>query len=123
MKAIAFFVVFLSLLIFAVPAFAVSVNIFSFPSLITDEPFTLTASISGATSGTNYLKVDIYKDGLSSYFGETFNGTDWYGGSGFSSYFPVTVINTATFGAVLQARTGSPSNTQYDGTGTYKMRI
>ncbi len=124
MKAIAAVVAFLVyFLFFNTAAFAVTITIPSFPSTITDDLFTLTASISGATAGTNYLRVDIFKDGTTNYFGETFNSTDWYGGSTYSQYLPITIVGSATWSGTLQGRVGSPTSTQYDGTGTYKIRL
>lgn len=102
--------------------FAVGVTISNLPSPITQDPFTLTASISGATNGTNYLRVDIYKDGTMNYFGETFNGTDWYGSSSYQSYLPITIVGNSWNGQV-QGRIASPSTSQYDGTGTYRIRV
>ena len=104
-------------------AFAVTTIITNFPSAIADDSFTITASISGATTGTNYLKIDLFEDQTTNYFGETFNGTDWYGGSTFSQYLSISVQNSATWSGTLQGRIGGPSSSQYDGTGTYKMRL
>ena len=67
-------------LFFASKAYAVTISITDIPSTITDAPFVLTASISGASAGTNYLRVEIFKDGTNNYFGETYNGSDWYSG-------------------------------------------
>jgi len=111
--------------LFFVPArvFAVSVGIINAPASITDDAFTLTASISGAATGTNYLKVDIYKEGTSNYFGETFNGSDWYSGSDGKQYFPITVKTGSIWNGSIQARSGSFSSNDYDGSGTYKIRL
>lgn len=105
------------------PSFAVTVTITNYPSTITDDVFTLTASVSGATTGTNYLKIDIAKEGTTDYFGETFNGTDWYGGSTYSQYFPISIQSGTSWIGQVQGRTGSPTISQYDGTGTYKIRL
>lgn len=125
MKAIIALVVFLLIFIFAVnSAFAVSVNITSFPSTIGADSFTLTVSILGASSGTNYIRVDFYKEGTPNYFGETFNVGDWYSGSDGKQYFPITIVDSkSTASASLQARVGSPNSTDYTGQGTYKMRV
>ena len=60
MKAIIAFIAVLFFLQFAKNALAVSVTISDYPSTITEDAFTITASISGATAGTNYLKIDIF---------------------------------------------------------------
>jgi len=110
-------------LFFPSDASAVSVIITDHPLTISDDPFVITASISGASSGTNYLRIDIFKDQASpNYFGETFNNNDWYGGSIFSQYFPVTIQNGSWVGNI-QGRVGSPISSQYDGTGNYKIRL
>lgn len=110
-------------LFFAAHAYAVSINIINPPTTITSDPFTLTASISGATTATNYLRVDIYKEGASNYFGETYNGSDWYGGSTYSQYFPISIQSGVIWNGNVQGRVGSPSLSDYDGTGTYKVRV
>ncbi|HSX40958.1 MAG TPA: hypothetical protein VLF68_05105 [Candidatus Saccharimonadales bacterium] len=117
------FVFFLSLFVFSRKTYAVSVAITSYPSSITSDLFTITASISGAATGTNYLRVDVYKDGTTNYFGETFNGSDWYSGSDGKQYFPISVTSNVSWSGNVQARVGNPSSTYYDGTGTYKMRL
>lgn len=103
--------------------FAVTVSITDFPSTITDQPFTLVASISGASAGTNYLKIDIYKDGTSNYFGETFNGSDWYNGSIYSQYFSINLQSGIPWSGSVQGRIGSPNSTEFDRTGSYKLRL
>jgi hypothetical protein len=104
-------------------ASAVSVSIINFPDTITDQPFTITASISGATAGTNYLRIDIFKDQATNYFGETFNGSDWYGGSTYAQYLPITIQSGVLWNGAVQGRIGSPTGTEYDGTGNYKIRL
>ena len=123
MKAIIALVAFLFFLYFTKPAFAVSVTISDYPSTITEDAFTITASISGATAGTNYLKIDIFEDGTTNYFGETFNNSDWYGGSTYSQYLPITIQTGVTWSGNIQGRIGSPTTTQYDGNGIYKIRL
>jgi|SRR5581483_3988113 len=102
---------------------AVTVSVTNYPNTITDDTFTLTASISGATAGTNYLRVDIYKDQTTSYFGETYNGADWYGGSTYTQYLPITIQTGVSWIGNIQGRVGSPTTSQYDGTGVYRIRL
>lgn len=102
---------------------AVTVTINSSPSTITQDEFTISASVSGATTGTNYLKIDIFKDGTTNYFGETFNNSDWYSGSTYTQYLPITIQSGVTWGGSIQGRIGSPTVTQYDGAGAYKIRL
>ena len=126
MRAVVGFIVVLSFLFF--PFFvksvsAVSVTISVYPSTITGDSFTVTASISGAVTGTNYLRLDFFKDGSDNYFGETYNNTDWYGGSVYSQYFPIFITAGIPWNDDIQGRIGSPSSAQYDGSGTYKIRL
>jgi hypothetical protein len=114
---------FCAFLLAAFPVLAVSVSIVNFPSVITADPFTITASISGAASGTNYIRVDLYKYGTQNYFGETYNGSDWYGGSNGKEYFSLDVQTGKFWSGDVLARTGDVRNSDYDGQGAYKMRI
>jgi hypothetical protein len=110
-------------IIFVSPIFAVSVTITNFPSVITVDPFTVTASISGAATGTNYLRIDVYKDGMQSYLGETYNGSDWCSSSNGKDYFPINVQSGKFWSGDVQARIGDIIGTSYDGQGSYKMRL
>mgnify|MGYP001619319900 CR=1 FL=1 len=108
---------------FVKSVFAVSVSIIDPPSTITSDTFTLTASISGASTGTNYLRVDVYKEGTTNYFGETYNGSDWYSGSNGEQYLSLSAQSGVIWNGTIQGRIGSPNTTDYDGTGSYRMRL
>lgn len=115
----------LILLFFGVsPVFAVTVTTSNIPSTITDESFTFNVSVSGASGGTNYLRVDLYKEttGTPNYFGETYNSTSWYGGSTGTQYFPILIVSGQTWNGSIQGRLGNPSTTEYPGLGSYKLR-
>jgi len=99
-------------------AFAVSITINNYPSQISTDPFDVEVYISGYT-GKNYLRIDLYKEGTTNYFGETFNGTNWYGDSDGTQYFPIEGINSTRF----QGKIGNPSLTKYSGPGNFKLRI
>lgn len=116
--------VLISLFSFFVPqkVFAVSIEISNSPSTISDSMFEVSVNVSGANDGTNYLRVDLYKEGASNYFGETYNGSDWYSGSDGLKYFPITIIDS-TASAVLKAQVGNPTSTKYPGPGEYKLKI
>lgn len=118
-----FIITIICLFIFTPIACAVTVNILNAPSTITSDPLILTASISGAATGTNYLRVDVYKEGTSNYFGETFNSADWYSGSDGKQYLPISVQSGIFWNGTIQTRIGNPSTTDYDGTGNYRIRI
>lgn len=124
MRAKLFFA-FLVLIFFAVTksALAVSVTISSSPSTINQDPFTIVASVSGASTGTNYLRIDIFKDGSDNYFGQTYNGSNWYSGSTYTEYLPITIQSGIPWSGNIQGQVGAPSLTEYDGSGTYKIRL
>lgn len=102
---------------------AVAVTISNVPSQVTADPFEITVTVTGATAGINYLRVDLYKDGTTNYFGETFNSSDWYGGSDGKSYLPITIETSKAWTGTVKARAGVPSVTEYDNQGTYKIRV
>lgn len=109
--------------IFSSSCIAVTVTLSDVPSTITTEQFTLTASVSGAQAGTNYLKIDLFKDGSQNYFGETNTPQGWYGGSDYAQTFPITIVANTFWSGQIQGKLGTPSMTQYDGLGTYKLRV
>lgn len=102
--------------------YAVTISVGDYPLSISSNIFSLTATVSGATNATNYLRVDLYKDGTTNYFGETYNGSDWYGGSDGKSYFPIQIQNSSG-SAILQAQLGNPNISDYPGQGSYKLKI
>ncbi|CAN5317745.1 hypothetical protein BH10PAT1_BH10PAT1_3960 [soil metagenome] len=99
---------------------AVVIN--SFPSNISNDAFDINVTIKGAKSGINYLRAEFYKDGTNNYFGETFNGKDWYSGNEGQNYYSVEVksANTET---IVKARIGNPNLDNYPGAGIYKLKI
>lgn len=121
-KLIFFLFIFLFISFFPKKVFAVTLDISNYPSVINSDPFSVDVFVSGASDGKNYLRIDLYKDGTTKYFGETFNGVDWYFGSTGISYFAIDIIDS-TASATLQGRFGSPSLTEYLGPGNYKLRI
>ena len=101
---------------------AVTVTVNNSPPSVSSEIFSVGVSISGAIDATNYLRVDLYKEGTNNYFGETYNGLDWYSGSEGKNYFPVQIQNSSA-SAILQAQMGNPTVNYYPCPGTYKLRI
>lgn len=104
-------------------AVAVSVNIDELPETVSAEPFMVGVTVDGANEGTNYLRVDLYQDGTKNYFGETFNGLDWYGGSDGKQYWPVVIGVDHKISTTVQARVGTPSEKYFVGDGLYKLRV
>lgn len=106
------------------PAYAVvTITTSNIPSTITDESFTINVSVSGASAGTNYLRIDLYKENTTNYFGETYNNTSWYGGSTGTQYFPITIVSGQTWSGTVQGKVGTPTSTEYLGSGAYKLKI
>jgi hypothetical protein len=65
----------------------------------------------------------LYKEGTQSYFGETYNGSDWYSDSSGKEYLAVSIQSGKAWSGEVMARVGDPSVSDYDGQGAYKMRI
>lgn len=105
------FFIFFLLFIFPQKIFAVTIEISNYPAVIGTDPFNVNVYVSGPSDGKNYLRIDIYKESTTNYFGETYNGADWYSGSSGTSYFAVDIINS-TASATLQGRVGNPSLTE-----------
>lgn len=123
-RLFAILILFLSFIIyFPQNVLAVTITINDFPATIDSQnSYQVNASVSGALNATNYLRVDLFKEGSTNYFGETYNGSDWYGGSEGKNYFPVQIQNSSA-SATLSFQLGNPSTTQYTGPGIYKLKI
>lgn len=102
--------------------YAVTTTITQPPAFISSTSFTLSLSITGAKVGKNYLRVDIFKQGTSEYFGETFNGQEWYGSDDGTKYAPIDITSADTQLATISARlsTFAPSWTSHD---SYMLRV
>lgn len=122
MKAIIFIIAFVVFILFKSAAYAVSINIVNYPASISTDSFSITFSVTGASDGQNYFRADLFKDGTSNYFGETYNSLSWYSGSDGKQYFPVSIINSSA-SATIQARLGTPGANDYLGSGAYKLKI
>ena len=115
--------VFLSIFLnIANPVYAVSVTISNTPSSITDQPFSLNVSISGAQTGTNYLRANLFPTGTTSYFGYTYNGSAYINSSDFSQYLPVTIDSSGNWNGSIQAKLDS-SLSYFTGSGSYSLKV
>ncbi len=104
--------------------YGVTVTVDQSPSTIVADPFPITITVLGASAGQNYLRVDLYKEGSTNYFGETFNGAEWYKGSEGAKYFPITILDSSTpVTSTLQSRLGQPSMSEFGGEGEYLLRV
>lgn len=122
MKIIGFIFV-LFFLLLPSEVLAVTVNIHDYPTVISSDSFNLGFTVTGASEGQNYLRVDMFKDGTTNYFGETFNGNDWYEGSEGKSYFPISIDSSKIATASVQTRIGSPNSSEFPGPGLYKLKL
>lgn len=103
---------------------AVDFTISNYPSEINTDEFTVDLNIqyASSTNTTNYVSIDLYKDGVTNkQFGDSYNGTSWYRGGVGTNYLKVDVVN-GTASAQLKARVGSPDSSYYPGSGTYKLK-
>lgn len=103
-------------------AFAVTVTISNIPSTISDEPFTFNVSVSGAQSGTNYLRANFFPTSTTSYFGYTYNGSSFVNSSTCSDYPPITIDSSGNWDGTLQAKIDTSSG-YYSGAGTYSFKV
>lgn len=101
---------------------AVSITVTGAPASAGEEEFSLNVTVEGAGNGTNYLRIDLYQDGTTNYFGETDNGSYWYNGSDGKQYAPVQIASSSANLAV-KAKIGEPTLSAYPGPGNYKLRI
>lgn len=120
---IIFLILFSTLLLtFSNQVLAVNTAISNTLSSITDEPFTFNVSITGAQTGTNYLRADLYQSGTYNYFGFTFNGTDYYNGSIYNQFLPIIINSEGSASATIQAKIDS-SSSSFKGSGPYKLKV
>lgn len=112
-------------LLFIIPGkiLAVTITINKFPQVITSDEFAIDTTITGAKEGINYLRIDLYKENTKNYFGETWNGTEWYGGSKALSYPKIAISKDSPTSVNMKGRVGSPSATDYPSAGLYKLKV
>lgn len=102
---------------------AVTTTISNIPESITTESFKVKVTISGASAGTNYLRIDLYKPNSTNYFGETFNGLGWYSDNDYTQYYSINIESGNEWTGEFQGKIGNPNLTQYEGPGIYKLRV
>lgn len=107
--------------VLASPVSAVSVTISNTPLSITDEPFNIDASVTGAQAGTNYLRANLFPTGTTKYFGYTNNGTSFVNTSDYSQYFPIPIDSSGNWSGSIEAKVDTDSS-YYMGPGTYSLK-
>lgn len=116
-------IVVLSFLILAPDTLAVTLSYSNVPSIISANPFTIEVTVEGPNPGTNYLRIDLYTEGSTNYFGETYNSSNWYKGSDYKQYVPITIGEDKIATTSVQARVGEPTASEYQGSGLYKLKV
>lgn len=101
---------------------AVTVTISNTPSSITDQPFSVNVSIAGASTGTNYLRANLFPPNTTNYFGYTFNGASYVNSSDYSQYYPINIDSSGSWSGTIQAKNDSSSG-YYTGAGNYSLKI
>lgn len=103
--------------------FAVSVTVTNAPSAVFEDPFDITVQVSGGkANATNFLRISLYKNGTTQYFGYTYNGTDWHNDSDGTNYFPITIGSDGKWSGTLRGKIDSLSK-YYTGSGSYGLKV
>lgn len=125
MRFVIGFIIFLLFFLFPKDVLAVSVTVNTYPNTISsNDPFTVNLTITGAETGKNYVKIQLYKEGSTpKFFGETNNGSTWLREASGANFFPVDIPSSGPWTGDVQGRIGSPSIDEYNGSGAYKLRI
>jgi hypothetical protein len=130
-KKIRKILLFLLLIFFAYPEVTYSAApTISSPSTVNlDESFTIQASMSGLSKTSVYrLRIALSKPSISTYFGSTYNGADWYNGTpspiDYSKYLSVTTEEDGSWSGDLMGKVES-GDPKYEniGTSTYDLKI
>lgn len=120
---ISFYLILIYFLVLINHVQAVTLTYSNIPSTISSDSFNLNITVDGASPGTNYLRIDLYKEGTNNYFGETQIGGNWYRGSEGNQYIPITIGSDKIATAAVTGRVGQPSLSDYPSPGDYYLRI
>lgn len=110
------------LFLFPSRVFAITVTISNIPTTISDQPFNIDVSVSGAQAGTNYLRANLFPSGTTKYFGYTFNGSSFVNGSDYSEYLPITIDSSSEWTGTIQAKL-DPASSYFAGSGNYSLKV
>ena len=92
------------------------------PTTISTDDYTVDVTVS-APQGTSYIRLDLFKESTTNhYFGETYNGSEWYGGSDGTRYLALNISETKIATISVTGRVGEPDNSDYPGPGQYKLK-
>lgn len=96
------------------------------PTSITNQPFSVTISVSGAVANTtNYLEVDLFQTGTTSYFGYTNNGSSFIkngSSSNCTQYYSIPIDSTGSWSGTIEGQLDS-SSSNYTGPGSYSLKV
>ena len=110
--------------------FAAAPVILSYPQeqLHLDIPFSISATMSGLSSNAVYrLRIALSKPGTTSYFGSTFNGSNWYNGLPspitYANFFSITTDGGGVWAGDMQGKI-ELTDTNFSGeSGPYDLKI
>jgi hypothetical protein len=122
MKCLLAFIYFLVFPLLAVQVLAVSVTLFEVPSIVTNQEFEVSVNVTGASTGTNYLKASFYPLNTINYFGYTYNGNEFMNTSSFNKYLPIIIDSTGSWSGQLLMKI-DPDSSFYTGPGEYGLKI
>ncbi|MEK7450897.1 MAG: hypothetical protein AAB662_03115, partial [Patescibacteria group bacterium] len=121
------FLLFLFCFSFVKPAFATAPSITAYPTgtISLDTSFTVTATMSGLSKNAVYrLRVALAQPGTTTYFGSTFDGTNWhYGSINDGNYTSATTDNNGAWGGDIQGKIDSDDPNFTAGAGIYDLKI
>lgn len=104
-------------------ALAVAVTVTDAPSAVFTDPFDVEVKVSSGSANTmNYLRINLYKNGSTNYFGYTFNGTDWHNDSTYTNYLPIILDSNGNWSGIVKGKLDVAS-TFYDGSGSYGLKV
>lgn len=103
-------------------AYAVTVTVSNIPESVTDQEFEFDVLVSGAQTGTNYIRASFFSPGTTSYFGFTYNGSSFYNGSDYSQYLPLPISAEGSGSATVKAKI-DPGSSSFKGSGDYSFKV
>lgn len=119
----------LLLLLGAKPVSAAAPIISNIPSAINiDTGFSINASMSGLSNNTIYrLRLVLATPGTSSYFGSTFNSSNWYNGTpspiNYSNFLSITTDNSGSWSGSIEGKIESSDPNLPASSGTYDLKV
>src|SRR5579859_3747309 len=126
-----FFILFLFLqCLWISPSYATAPQVTASPSgtIHLDEPFTISATMSGLSKNAVYrLRIAIAEPGTTNYFGSTWNGNSWYNGTPspitYAYFLSITTDTNGSWFGDIQGRIDPDDPNFTSGSGVYDLKI